>query len=111
MVRDEKLRSHLNILSCDVFLGIPFNIASYGLLLELIAKECGLKPGKLVGFLADVHIYENHVEQIKEQLTRQPYPMPKLKLPEMVSVLDWDHTQAELEGYVCHPAIKAPVAV
>jgi thymidylate synthase len=96
--------------SCDLFLGIPFNIASYALLLELIAKECGLKAGKLIGFWGDLHLYENHMTQVIEQLNRRPFAAPTLKLTSG-SIFEWDHTKAILEGYECHPPIKAEVAI
>jgi len=98
--------------SCDSFLGIPFNIASYALLLELIAKECNLKAGTLIGFLGDVHIYENHMDQIKEQLSRTPYFPPKLILSnEYDSIFDWSWDKASLENYECHSSIKGEIAV
>jgi len=97
--------------SNDVFLGEPFNIASYALLLELIAYECNLKPGKLIGFLADVHIYNNHMKQVNEQLTRKPFDTPTIKLNHNCSIFDWTWDQVELVGYESHPALKAPVAI
>lgn len=97
--------------SCDIFLGIPFNIASYALLLELIAKECGMKAGKLIGFLGDAHIYVNHQAQLDEQLKREPYAPPTLRLEGYDSIFDWEWQHATLEGYECHPAIKGEVAV
>jgi thymidylate synthase len=97
--------------SCDLFLGIPFNIASYGLLLELIAKECNLKPGKLIGFLGDVHIYSNHLDQVNEQLNRTPYTPPTLELSGYDSIFDWDWNKANIKGYNSHAPIKAQVAV
>ena len=97
--------------SCDVFLGIPFNIASYGLLLELIAKECGLKVGKLIGFLGDAHIYVNHLAQLDEQMKREPYAPPTLRLEGYDSIFDWEWQHATLDGYECHPSIKGEVAV
>jgi thymidylate synthase len=97
--------------SCDMFLGIPFNIASYALLLELIAKECGMRAGKLIGFLGDAHIYVNHQAQLDEQLKREPYAPPTLKLEGYTSIFEWEWQHAVLEGYECHPAIKGEVAV
>ncbi len=97
--------------SCDIFLGIPFNIASYALLLELIAKECGIKTGRLIGFLGDAHIYVNHLVQLDEQMKREPYAPPKLNLDGYDSIFEWEWQHAELEGYECHPVIKGEVAV
>lgn len=97
--------------SCDVFLGIPFNIASYALLLELIAKECGMKAGKLIGFLGDAHIYVNHLEQLEEQMKRKPFTPPTLKLDGYDSIFDWEYNHATLDGYEYHAAIKGEVAV
>jgi len=103
---------HLNWVqrSCDMFLGIPFNIASYGLLLEILAKYAGLQPGTLTGFLTNVHVYSNHVEQVKEQLSRTPFDLPTLSM-EPTGVVDWTYENATLANYQHHPAIKAPVAV
>jgi thymidylate synthase len=97
--------------SCDIFLGIPFNIASYALLLELIAKECGMKAGKLIGFLGDAHIYVNHLAQLDEQLKREPYTPPTLILDGYDSIFGWEWPHATLNGYECHPALKGEVAV
>ena len=107
--------------SCDMFLGVPFNIASYALLLELIAKWTGYQAGQLTMFLADVHIYENHVEQVKEQLNRSTFDLPKLELDNLVIpttpgeitlALDClTPDQIQLIGYQSHEAIKAPMAV
>ena len=97
--------------SCDIFLGIPFNIASYALLLELIARECGMRAGKLIGFLGDAHIYVNHLAQLDEQMKREPYAPPVLSLSGYNSIFDWEWQCATLEGYECHPAIKGEVAV
>lgn len=98
--------------SVDVPLGLPFNIASYALLLELIAKECNLKPGKLIGFLADVHIYMNQMEGIREQLNREPFDAPTLELSDDYNnIFNWDWSKATLSNYKCHESIKMPVAV
>lgn len=97
--------------SCDVPIGIPFNIASYGLLLELIGKETGLIPNKLIGFLADVHIYENQYETVLEQLKREPMPLPKLDLPGFTNIFDWTYEQAKLVDYNHHGKLDYPVAV
>ncbi len=109
----DKLNLLWNQRSVDVMLGLPFNIASYALLLHLLAKETGLQEGKLVGFLADVHIYENHVEGAKEQLTRDPnkYPLPEIKTPEFTSIFNWKYTDSIINGYESYPTIKFPIAV
>jgi len=97
--------------SVDVALGLPFNIASYALLLHLIAKQSGFKEGKLVGFLADTHIYENHIDGLKEQLTRKPMKLPTIKTNEFKSIFDWEYTDTEVVGYEHHPRIAFEVAV
>jgi thymidylate synthase len=97
--------------SCDQFLGIPFNLASYALLLKLLALESGLDEGVLTGFLVDVHIYENHVEQVKEQLSKTPYSLPKLEIKNFTNIFDWQYTDIELKDYQSHPSISAPIAV
>tara|TARA_R100000951_G_scaffold113178_1_gene114696 strand:- start:384 stop:1403 length:1020 start_codon:yes stop_codon:yes gene_type:complete len=94
--------------SVDTFLGLPFNIASYGLLLELLAKEVNMAAGGLIGNLGDVHLYKNHVEQAEEQLDQTPFELPKLKLSN-VDILNGEFT-AELVGYKSHPKIKAPLS-
>ena len=107
--------------SVDTFLGLPFNIASYGLLLEIIAKTVNMVPDELIGNLGDVHLYSNHVEQAKEQITREPYPLPTLKInsgnenwhlltiDEVINSLDIDIT-FKVDGYQSHPSIKAPLS-
>ena len=90
---------------------MPFNIASYALLLHLLAKEAGLKEGKLVGFLADAHIYENHVGGIKEQLLREQKKLPKIKTENFKSIYDWKNEDTSIEDYAPHPRIKFEVAV
>jgi thymidylate synthase len=97
--------------SVDTFLGMPFNITSYGMILELMAKTVGMRPRYLVGQFADTHIYSNHLEQIELQLTREPYPLPKLILPDDVNIFTWTADQWELEGYKHHPFIKGNVAI
>lgn len=107
--------THLDLLwnqrSVDVPLGLPFNIASYALLLELIAKEVGMIPRKLIGFLADVHIYENQLDGVYEQLKREPLNLPKLELPGFESIFTWTHEQFKVVDYTCHPKIEFPIAV
>ena len=99
--------------SADVFLGVPFNIASYALLTMMVAQVCGLEAGDFVHTFGDVHLYANHEEQAREQLTRRPYPLPSMRLnPEVRSIFDFDFPQDfELVDYQAHPHIKAPVAV
>ena len=97
--------------SCDMFLGVPYNIASYALLLELIANSIGMKPRRLIGCLADAHIYENHQEQIDLQLSREPKSLPTLYLPENADILTWTADNFTLDNYDPHPFIKAPIAV
>lgn len=111
-VADGKLSCQLYQRSGDVFLGVPFNIASYALLTYLIAHECDLQPGEFVHTLGDAHIYVNHVEQVKTQLKRELRAMPQLKInKEKSSIFDFDLTDFEIIGYDPHPAIKAPIAV
>ncbi|MDO8480551.1 MAG: thymidylate synthase [Nanoarchaeota archaeon] len=109
------LGGKLNLLwhqrSVDTMLGLPFNIASYALLLHLLAKEAGLQEGKLVGFLGDVHIYENHIEGAKEQLKRAPMKLPRIITSNFKSIFEWTHTDSTIEGYESHPALKFPIAV
>lgn len=97
--------------SNDWFLGVPFNLGSYALILHLLAKESGMEEGILTGFLADVHLYENHMDQAKEQLSRTPRQLPTIKTDGFTSIFDWDYTQTSLVGYDPHKSIKAPVAV
>jgi len=106
-----KLNLMWNQRSVDVALGLPFNIASYGLLLHLLAKEAGFKEGKLVGFLGDTHIYTNHVGGLKEQLTREPKPLPKIRTNNFTSIFDWKYTDSEVLNYEPHPRIKFEIAV
>lgn len=108
-----KLNLLWNQRSVDTMLGLPFNITSYALLLHLLAKETGLQEGKLVGFLADTHIYVNHVEGAKEQLTRDPntYPLPRIETPNFTSIFDWKYEDSQVIGYQSYPKISFEIAV
>jgi thymidylate synthase len=110
-VIDRRLNLLWNQRSVDVALGLPFNIASYGCLLHLLAKEAGLGEGRLIGFLGDTHIYVNHAEALGEQLGREPRRLPSIKTENFSSVFDWNSGDSAIEGYDPHPAIKFDIAV
>jgi thymidylate synthase len=111
-VADGKLSCQLYQRSADIFLGVPFNIASYALLTLMVTQSCNLKPGDFVHTLGDAHLYLNHLTQAREQLSREPKKLPVMKLnPAVRSVFDFGYEDFVLEGYAPHPAIQAPVAV
>ena len=110
-VASGRLSCQLYQRSADVFLGVPFNIASYALLTHLIAKEAGLTPGDLVITLGDAHLYLNHLDQARLQLTREPHPMPTLRLAPDTRLFDLEAGDVTLEDYRAHPLIRAPIAV
>jgi thymidylate synthase len=111
-VNDGKLSCQLYQRSADVFLGVPFNIASYALLTYMLAQVCNLQPGEFIHTFGDVHLYSNHVEQADEQLQRKPFAPPTLKLnPDVKNIFDFTYEDFTLENYQCHERIAAPVAV
>ncbi len=111
-VSEGKLSLQMYQRSCDLFLGVPFNIASYSLLLHLIAQVTDYEPGEFIHVLGDAHIYKNHFKQVKKQLTRDPYPLPKLKLNKNIKKIDdFKMNDIELINYKHHPAIRAEMAV
>jgi len=111
-VASGKLSCQLYQRSCDVFLGVPFNIASYALLTMMMAQACDLKPGDFVHTLGDVHIYNNHFEQVDLQLSREPRKLPEMKInPEVKDIFGYKYEDFELIGYDPHPGIKAPIAI
>jgi thymidylate synthase len=114
-VANGRLSCQLYQRSADVFLGVPFNIASYALLTMMVARVCGLEPAELIHTLGDAHLYLNHLEQARLQLTREPRPLPRMEInppnPTTASIFDYRYEDFRLEGYDPHPAIKAPIAV
>lgn len=111
-VQDGELSCQLYQRSADLFLGVPFNIASYALLTMMVAQVCDLRPGTFVHTFGDLHLYRNHLEQARLQLTREPRPLPRMKLnPAIRNITDFKYEDFELVGYDPHPAIKAPIAV
>jgi thymidylate synthase len=109
-VAQGKLSCQLYQRSGDVFLGVPFNIASYALMTMMIAKECGLEAGEFIHTLGDAHLYLNHLEQAAEQLSRETRPLPRMILADRASIFDYTYDDFTLEGYDPHPAIKAPLS-
>ncbi len=98
--------------SADIFLGVPFNIASYALLTMMVAQVCGLEPGDFIHTFGDVHLYANHMEQVETQLAREPYPLAEMKLNRGVkNIFDFAYDDLTLQGYQCHPGIRAPIAI
>jgi thymidylate synthase len=111
-VADNKLSCQLYQRSADIFLGVPFNIASYALLTLMVAQVTNLQPGEFIHTFGDAHIYLNHLEQVKLQLSRTPYPLPEMRLnPAVTNIFDFQYSDFELHHYTAHPSIKAPIAV
>jgi thymidylate synthase len=111
-VADSKLSCQLYQRSADIFLGVPFNIASYALLTHMVAQQCNLEPGEFIWTGGDCHLYSNHLEQVELQLSRKPFPLPQLKIGRKpASLFDYAFEDFEIVGYECHPHIKAPVAI
>ena len=111
-VAEGRLSCQLYQRSADIFLGVPFNIASYALLTLMIARVTGLQPGEFIHTFGDAHLYANHLDQVKTQLSRSPFPLPDMQLnPDVGSLFDFVYDDFSLQQYQCHPHIKAPVAV
>jgi thymidylate synthase len=110
-VADGRLSCHLYQRSADLFLGVPFNIASYALLTHMFAQQVGLRVGEFVWTGGDCHIYDNHVDQVREQLSREAYPFPRLELRKAASLFDYEFEDFQVIDYRHHPTLKAPVAV
>jgi len=111
-VADGKLSCQLYQRSADIFLGVPFNIASYALLTMMMAQVCGLEPGDFVHTFGDAHLYSNHMEQVSTQLAREPFGLPTMKInPDVKSIFDFTFEDFELLDYECHPGIRAPIAI
>jgi len=111
-VADGRLSCHLYQRSADIFLGVPFNIASYALLTMMVAQTTGYEPGEFIHSFGDAHLYLNHLDQARLQLQRSPYALPTMRLnPEVRSLFDFRYDDFELQNYECHPHIKAPIAV
>jgi len=111
-VAEGRLSCQLYQRSADIFLGVPFNIASYGLLTMMVAQVCGLEPGEFIHTLGDAHIYINHLEQVRIQLTREPHPLPQMSInPEIQSIFEFQYGDFTLKDYQHHPRIQAEIAV
>jgi len=111
-VADGKLSCQLYQRSADIFLGVPFNIASYALLTMMVAQVCNLEVGEFIHTLGDAHLYSNHHEQVETQLSREPFALPNMRLnPDIQNIFDFSYNDFSLENYTCHDAIRAPIAV
>lgn len=111
-VHDGRLSCQLYQRSADIFLGVPFNIASYALLTMMVAQVCGLEPGDFVHTFGDAHLYSNHLEQVQLQLSREPFPLPQMRMnPAVKDLFEFSFEDFELLNYQAHPAIKAPIAI